>query len=539
MKKLREKIALILAFCMIVPLLAGALALPAAAERPEGFSPYHVLFGTGEDKDDGGVTPPDDAFDGEYAEFKGSDGSVTRVFDNGSVRTVYEDGSKAGVDYMGNQYAEAKDGTYTVRTTDGCTATEYPDGRQTLTEPDGKTTTVNTDGSFSESYRIGITLDYGADGGLTGIGFVGGAERIGVDEDGEFKNGEISGPNGASMKFTDNTRSLVTPTGAKCEYKTEGNEDSEKGETETYSITSADGTKSSWTVRTILNRTREAGQDDVATGRTVTSSGVIETPDGEKTEYENSFDYDLNGEPVSSEYNVVQVTDSQGATLWFDRNSEAIEYRNPESGAVFIVDSDGHLLENKSEEIEIKAVYDGSGQLKTADIQWKDGAHMQQREDGFCVFTLPDGTKYETDGKGNVWKDGVQIKEDSKWAEGYGPDTGDTDEPGPTSGGDDLDAFMGTWYWTETTTSSSGTRTVYYSWTLSKSGEEITVYLTVRSEGDEPESDTFRCSYSYDGTTLTLYNRIFGGGRTTIVRSGENLKSTGHGERNSTVTMHR
>ncbi|MBR3144702.1 MAG: hypothetical protein IKF53_02270, partial [Clostridia bacterium] len=47
------------------------------------------------------ISTPDDAFEGDYTEFKGSDGSVTRVFDNGSVSTKNKDGSVTAVDYKG------------------------------------------------------------------------------------------------------------------------------------------------------------------------------------------------------------------------------------------------------------------------------------------------------------------------------------------------------------------------------------------------------------------------------------------------------
>ena len=164
---------------------------------------------------------PDDAFDGAYEEFKGSDGTVTQVFDNGSVITTYKDGSKFGVDYAGNQHAKATDGTYSVGLTDGSIAIEYPDGRQSLYEPDKDTiTTINPDSTMTREYvSLGLVADMNAEGEQTGIGFIGSGERLSYNEDGTVADGTIKGPNGASLTVDDGNVTAVSPEGKKMEYR--------------------------------------------------------------------------------------------------------------------------------------------------------------------------------------------------------------------------------------------------------------------------------------------------------------------------------
>ena len=43
------------------------------------------------------------------------------------------------------------------------------------------------------------------------------------------------------------------------------------------------------------------------------------------------------------------------------------------------------------------------------------GRRQVQNPDGTGYFTLPNGTQYSSDGNGNVWKDGEQIKENGNW----------------------------------------------------------------------------------------------------------------------------
>ena len=417
---MKKKTAVILVFTIVFSLIAVAASVCVFAD---------------DDTDEVKVTidVPDNAWEGGRTEFKGKDGSVTTVYDNGSVWTKYADGTESGVDYNGNKHVEDKDGTYTISGTDGSVATQYSDGRMSYSEGgSGKTTTYNTDGSFSETYStFGLTVDYDADGAKTGIGFTDSSERIGVDENGNYKNGEIKGPNGSSLVIKDDEKHLLTSDGMKVDYKESGVTDSKDGYTESFSVTSQDGTKQYWDINTTSLR----DQNGMFTGNRKSNSGGIDLPDGTKFQYEGIVTFDKDGNPIYIDQNASQFTGSDGSTLWKDGNSKALEYRNPNTGATFIVDKNGNLLENKSDEVTFTATYDENGNLVSADIEWKDGAHQVHNPDGTGSFTLPDGTKYETDGKGNVYKDGVQIKKDGEWVAPPVPDDAKITE----------DDIIGTW----------------------------------------------------------------------------------------------
>ena len=353
-----------------------------------------------EEDDDIGKNIPEDAFDGNFKEVKGSDGSVTSVFDNGSVITEYKDGSKTGVDYKGNQYSKDKDGNQTIRSTDGYTATEYKDGRKSLTEPNGKTTTINPDGSFSESYRTGLTNYYNSDGGLTGIGITGGESRIETDENGYYKNGEITGPNGTNLKVTDDGIEFTNSEGTVYNHK-------DLGDKQTILINKKDGSRCEVTTTT----TWANGKKTENTDYTLTESN------GNRWDSILNISYDKNGNPIFSNNNVSQFTGADGSTFWVDNNSKAVEYKD-KNGNSMITDINGNLIEYKDGKNSWNINYDENGNISSADITYPDGGKLIKKPDGTTTMTLPDGTKYESDGKGNVTKDGVQIKQEGKWLPG-------------------------------------------------------------------------------------------------------------------------
>lgn len=371
-----------------------------------------IAFAAGEDE---GISTPDDAFDGNYTEFEGEDGSVTRVFDNGSVSTKSKDGSVTAVDYKGNQYSEDKDGNSTIRTTGGYVATEYKDGRQSLTEPNGKTTTVNPDGSFSESYGVGLTLDYNADGGLTGIGITGDDQRIETDENGCYKNGEITGPDGSKLTITDSGLQFVNREGTSYDH-------SDLGDRQTTSIQWKDGTHA------------EADTTVTWNGGEKTESTEYSLTDAEGNRWDSSVSttYDADGKPYYVGNNVTQWTGADGSTLWLDNNTKAVQY-NDKDGNKLITDENGNLLEYNDGKNAWNVTYDESGNVVSADITYSDGAKMVKNPDGTASFTLPDGTKYESDGSGNVYQDGEQIKQggeliDNSESANAAPDKPNTDE---------------------------------------------------------------------------------------------------------------
>ena len=364
---------------------------------------------------------PDDAFDGGYAEFRGSDGSVTCVYDNGSVSTTYADGSKSGVDYKGNQYELAKDGTYSVRTTDGTVATEHPDGTQSMTEPDGKTTTLKPDGTISESYGIGVTIDYDAEGNITGAGITGTDERLGVDEDGNVMNGELKGENGESLSVTDNGFSLTNSEGTTFDRTDNGTERS-------TSIKWKDGTEYSSDTSVSYNNG----------ARTETTSGTMTFADGTRWDTNQSIDYDADGNPVYSSNNVSQWTAADGTTFWQDHNSGASEYRDV-NGATMITDKYGNLTTYNDGQNIVSATYDEFGNLTSSYVTYADGAVLVRNPDGTASFTTPDGSVYYSDGQGNVTLDGVPVKQnggfieqtDEDYGNKYGDDYNDGYEDDP------------------------------------------------------------------------------------------------------------
>lgn len=147
------------------------------------------------------VRIPENSFEGDYAEYKNKDGSVTRVYDDGSVSTKYADGSAEGFDTWGNHYTADKDGKETVELTDGNTLIDNGSGYYEWHGRDGSVFTPHEDGTYSWKNASGIVIDYDADGERTAIGFEHG-EKLSLDN-GMFPqgDGELTGPNGASITW--------------------------------------------------------------------------------------------------------------------------------------------------------------------------------------------------------------------------------------------------------------------------------------------------------------------------------------------------
>lgn len=383
---------------------------------------------------------PDDIWDGAYTEFKGPDGQVTTVFDNGSVVTEYRDGSAEGVDYRGNRHFKDSEGNHTVRTTSGESATEYKDGRRSYTDKNGITTCINTDGSASETYEnYGIVIEYDAEGERTGIGFVGSNERIPADEDGDFEEGAIKGPNGASLTYSAEESHMVAvaPSGRILDYTISGSPNSKDGQQETLEMKDPDGTHSVFERKT----TTRLGADRMPAGTRESVYGYTATPDGDKYEQEWSIVRDKEENPTAIEKNVQQWNSADGSTLWFDGNSQAMAFRNPTTGETMVTDGKGRLVELKTDTVRWNASYNEDGDIIAADFtdseegleiavrtdgggslttitDSKEGIEIVSRPDGSGSFTTPEGV-YTSDGEGNAFKDGVQIMKDGEFLPGY------------------------------------------------------------------------------------------------------------------------
>lgn len=355
----------------------------------------------------GEAVTPDDAFEGNYTEFKGNDGSVTRVFENGSVSTKNKDGSTTAVDYKGNQYSEDKDGNYSVRLTNGETATEYADGRQSMTDINGKIFTVYPDGHITEEYpHLGLVVDSNVDGETLGIGLIGSDERIKADEYGFYENGEIKGKDGSSLTITDDGVNWINAEGNKYDFK-------ETGNTCTVSANYKDG---SYCESTLIS----SGDNG---NRTENTDYLFVTADGTRWDGNKNITYDADGNPVYSNNDVMQVTGTDGSTLWIDNNSKASEYSGADGNRI-VTDKNGNLTEYKDGENDWNVTYDENGNVVSSYMTFPDGTRIEKHPDGSEIFVTPDGTKYEADGKGNVFKDGEQIKKDGKWLPGNEPNEG-------------------------------------------------------------------------------------------------------------------
>lgn len=349
---------------------------------------------------------PDDVWDGDYAKFGNKDGSSTYVFDNGSVLTVKPDGTKEGYDYLGNKHSLDSDGNYTVAGRDGYTATEMADGTRKLKDPTGVTTVMRTDGSFSEEMSLGIVFDYDAEGRPTGVGFTGDSQRIGADGDGYYKDGEISTPDGRLLQINGDKVTILDRNGTKVNIDDSGNKES-------ITVDWKDGshcescTTSAW----------DNGQ------KTENREIYFKDPDGNVWESDSSITYDREGNPYWSGNNVAQYTTTDGERYWVDNNSKAMEYYG-KNGDRMILDRNGNLTDFKDEYNEWLVRYDSEGRAASGNMTFADGTTVVIT-DGTTTLTRPDGTVFETDRQGNVFKDGVQIKENGEWLPGMEEKYGD------------------------------------------------------------------------------------------------------------------
>lgn len=465
---------------------------------------------------------PDDAWDGDSVDFVGKDGSVTTVYDSGSVVTVFPDGSTKGVDYKGNTHTTDADGNNTLSTPAGEIYTQDKDGTISYTDAGGLTTTVHPDGSFSESSEsLGVVKEYDSDGHCTGIGFIGSDERIGTNEDGDFEEGTIKGPNDATLTISHDGLDVTmrTPDGKQVSLSTDGVTDSDGGMTETVSITGKDGESFTSTTNTTANRD---GSGDYS-GDTVITTGEYVNADGDTWTVESRGEWDADGNPMPGATNVSQFTGADGSTLWMDGNSGALEYYDPNTGDTMVIDSNGNLTTLKdSSGNDWNVVYDDEGNVKWANITFDDGATLMQSDEGGGVFTLPDGTQYVTDGDGNVNKDGEPLKKDGKWIDDinsgngknepdksasensnageYNSSNSKTAQQGGTgAAGVTINDIMGSWSYV------SGD--IRENYTFSQANDTVTVVMTAsKADGTTSDPVTFSCEYTFDGNVLVVSN---------------------------------
>ena len=147
------------------------------------------------------VDIPDSTFQGEYQEFTGKDGSVTRVYPDGSVDTEYTDGSWEGMDSCGNRATKDKDGNEQIQLLNGDVVTVKEDGSYVVKQTDGATVTYRTDNTATWTNDSGLVIDYNEYGERTSIGFEGG-DKVDLVY-GQLPPGDqkITGPKGAYLEW--------------------------------------------------------------------------------------------------------------------------------------------------------------------------------------------------------------------------------------------------------------------------------------------------------------------------------------------------
>ena len=163
-------------------------------------STIHTPDTSTEDKKD---IIPEDSFDGNYSEVKGSDGSVTKVYDNGSVVTTKPDGTKEGVTYSGHRVTEDKDGNQTGYFFDGSTVVYKSDGTSVYTDTEGGKEIFNADGTHYGVHPTGYNIEYDENDNVKSIYYDNG-QRINLyDKDGNIVTGEqtITGDNGETVTY--------------------------------------------------------------------------------------------------------------------------------------------------------------------------------------------------------------------------------------------------------------------------------------------------------------------------------------------------
>ena len=311
-------------------------------------------------------------FSGEFSEYRGSDGSVTKVYDNGSVTTEYSDGTKAAVDYNGCRYTKDTDGTQTVYDIDGTVAKEYPDGTQELLNPDGTTEKYFTDGSSITEFTSGLCEKTNPDG-TSAMYFEGGEGMLKNDGSG-YEYGTISGPNGEILSSGAKGIDMISKEGTK--YNCSYNEDGE----DTVKIERTDGT----------------GFETFADG-----TGVYKI-DGAEAKVDlggNMYWTFEDGGNATFTNGVMKITATDGSYQIKDSKSEYFETFNAQNGSHMVINNDGEVEKLKLNADGFKFDYsDGKLNLLQDD---ESGLIIVMSEDGSGKVFSPD-KNYEISAKGNV-----------------------------------------------------------------------------------------------------------------------------------------
>lgn len=165
-----------------------------------------------------------ESFSGSYKESRGSDGSVTYLYDSGTILTKKPDGTCEGFDYTGRRLTGDKDGAIITHCSDDSQFKVYSDGRRefydksddTRTEfydngtyttfyKDGSRTECNEDGSGTHINPTGLRYDFAEDGSDNNVYYFEGGESVKVTDDKDnliIGERSIKGPNGEKFTFS-------------------------------------------------------------------------------------------------------------------------------------------------------------------------------------------------------------------------------------------------------------------------------------------------------------------------------------------------
>ena len=200
MKKLIALLIVLSLVLTVFPVIAFAEDQPFDAEFTAGSGEPPSLTDTylnaleqnsGEQDDEPAQEPtrdriPDDAFEGDYKDFRAKDGTVTRVYDNGSIVTTYPDGSREGMDYYCNRYTEDKDGRQVLYDTDGNQHIKNADGSEEAISKGGTHMFYNEYCAYRAVAATGTVFEYDENENLVAVSIEGGERLTLVDENGDF-----------------------------------------------------------------------------------------------------------------------------------------------------------------------------------------------------------------------------------------------------------------------------------------------------------------------------------------------------------------
>ncbi len=354
-----------------------------------------------------------DAWKGEYKEFRSENGAVTQVFENGSVRTNYPDGSREGVDYGGNRYTEDKDGKMTAYYTDGSIGTKYADGKEEYKYPDGTREIYNTDGTIVSIAETGLCTEFDKDGKPKYCYFESGGKKAELDENGDLPSGsgEIKGKNGETLTWTNKEKDgsteysmKINGNGLSSSMEMKFNDDGsgsiniERHDGLTVnSLFDAEGNTTGFVKKGSFSAKIDLNGD---------GSGTMSNSAGDKT--------------VIDRRGNVTIKTADGLSAKFNLNSSAIEYYDKSSGCELVVNEDGEVVKYKNYTSDGSSmVYeDGNLNIKNADGSF---VRSTKNEDGSTTVTTSDGDKYVIDSDGKIYKNGALVKD--------GDDPSDTSSP--------------------------------------------------------------------------------------------------------------